>query len=110
MLFFRGPSRKQTETLREVLERMEEIERGFKRMRLEWEDAFDKLQGVAQRVAKRAQRVEELANREHEEAEAPDAEASALGPEGNLPKPLTPRQLAAQNRILGLRSRLGRPS
>src|SRR2546427_9273981 len=81
MLFFRGPSRKQTETLREVLERMEEIERGFKRMRLEWEDAFDKLQGVAQRVAKRAQRVEELANREHEEAEAPDAEASALGPE-----------------------------
>ena len=55
MLFFRGPSRKQTETLREVLERMEEIERGFKRMRLEWEDAFDKLQGVAQRVAKRAE-------------------------------------------------------
>jgi hypothetical protein len=85
-----------------LTERVETIERENKAIRLEWEDTYDKLRAVMQRVAKRAQRVEQLAP---EEPGMPVVE-----PENPDRFPgLTPRQAEVQQKIMARRARMGRP-
>jgi hypothetical protein len=102
MLFTSRRYEKMTEALSGMSERLKDLESGFKRMRLEWEDTFDKLQAVVQRIAKRAQRVEQFEQEAREQEPEPDTPA--------LPSSLTPNQRAAQARILERRTRLQRPS
>jgi hypothetical protein len=85
---------KASRRLKDVEERLETVERDFKRLRLEWEDSYDKLRTLMQRIAKRAQAVEkaqETANESDIPSESPSL-------------PLDP----VSARILARRNRLGR--
>jgi len=86
--------------LKELQERLETVERGFKKVQLEWEDSYDRFRTIVQRIAKRAQTAEKLAD-EAEAEETPDVP--------DIPG-LTPQQREKQMQILSRRSRLGRPS
>lgn len=77
----------------------------WKRMRLEWEDTFDKLQSVIQRIAKRAQRIEQLQAQdqgETNEDKIPNSPVENPGPGLKL----SARQMEAQQKILARRARL----
>lgn len=102
MLFSRRRDEKMTEAVAGMSERLKDLESGFKRMRLEWEDTFDKLQAVVQRIAKRAQRVEQYEQEAREQDPVPDTPG--------LPSSLTDRQRQANQRILERRARIARPS
>jgi len=86
---------KATRRLKELEERLENVERGFKKLSLEWEDAYDKLRVIVQRVVKRAQIVEKA----QEEAEEQEPDTPML-------PGLTPTQMERQRSILARRSRV----
>ncbi len=85
--------------LKEMEERLESVERGFKKIALEWEDSYDRFRAIVQRIAKRAQAAEKL-EAETEENSEPDIP--------QIPG-LSPQQREKQMQILARRSRLGRP-
>src|SRR6266851_5878792 len=85
--------------LKEMEERLENVERGFKKIALEWEDSYDRFRAVVQRIVKRAEAVEKLTAEAEGEAE----------PDASLPPGLSPSQREKQQQILARRSRLGRP-
>jgi uncharacterized protein (UPF0335 family) len=95
MIFFSNRDKK----ILECQERLETLERQFKRLSLEWEDTFDKLKSFYQRIAKRAERLErDTAGNAEEVTDV--APASSAG--------LTGRQLQAQQQILERRARLSK--
>ncbi len=85
--------------LKEMDERLENVERGFKKIALEWEDSYDRFRAIVQRITKRAEAVEKLTAEAQEETE----------PDTPLPPGLTASQREKQMQILARRSRLGRP-
>jgi len=89
---------KTTKRLKDMAERLETVERDFKRLRLEWEDTYDRLRVLMQRIAKRAQRVDEG---------SPEDTGPAPSPEtGNGPV-LSPHHQTIQQKILERRRRSG---
>jgi len=54
--------------LKDAVERLENLERDAKRLRGEWDDAYDRLQKLVGRFSKRAQQIDQ-----HEEAAATEA-------------------------------------
>src|SRR5262245_21235644 len=70
-------SRKETyKQLTDVSARLETLERQFKNLALEWESTYDKLRGIAARIAKRAERLEGSVSGDSEEV-VNDAPAAA---------------------------------
>jgi hypothetical protein len=71
--------------LREVTERLESCERQLKQLRIEWEDAYDRLRHVMGRLNKRAAR-------EAEDGGAPQTNNQPADP--GLGRPMTAREAA----------------
>jgi len=89
--------KKASEAAAEAIERCDKLESELKRLRLEWEDTYDRLTRVVQRIAKRAEVVEKA--QQSDEAQQP---ALPLHDYPNMP----PAQAAAQARILARRRKL----
>ncbi len=53
---------KATRRLKQMEERMDDFERTMKRIQLEWEETYDKMRLIMQRVAKRAIQIERIGN------------------------------------------------
>ena len=88
---------KHTKKLQDHEDRLTQVERDSKQMRLEWEDTYDKLKTIVQRIVKRAQRIEQL---------SPEGAPAGEEPE-NLPpggaSQLNPRQSLINQKILARR-------
>lgn len=54
-------------SIRELADRLETVERGFRSLKLEWEDTYDRLRHMAGRQRKRDARMEASADTETEE-------------------------------------------
>ena len=76
-------------------ERVSAFERDQKQMKLEWEDTYDKLRAIVQRIVKRAQRIEQLSPEGAEVEAEPEISASASR--------LNPRQKTIQSQIMARR-------
>ncbi len=83
--------------LHDLEERVDLVERDSKKMRLEWEDTYDKLRAIVQRIVKRAQRIEQLSP----EGTPPEGEPENLPPGGT--SQLNQRQSLIQQKILARR-------
>ena len=83
--------------LQELDERCSAFERDQKQMKLEWEDTYDKLRAIVQRIVKRAQRIEQLSP----EDGATGTEPETLPP--GAPSNLNQRQHTIQQKILARR-------
>ena len=59
---------KASKLLKELEERCETLERQLKAVRLEWDDAYERMMRLQQRVTKRAQIIERKEAEEQEEA------------------------------------------
>jgi phage shock protein A len=81
--------------LKELLERTENLERDFKRLRGEWEDANDRLMKLVGRFTKRAQQIEQ-----HEESvqTVPDTVGGSSTDTSRL-DPMSQRILARRQRM-----------
>ncbi len=90
-----------TRKLKELSEGVETLERSMKRIQLEWEDTYDKLRVLMQRIVKRAERIEQehrsVAVEERAEGEVPET------PSGSS---LSPRLQEINDRILARRNRM----
>lgn len=82
--------------VRDILDRLEKLERSLKALELEWEDAYDKLRHMMGRVAKRAEALE----RSEQQIEHGVALPPATGIAG-----LSPRAAQIQERIRQARQR-----
>ncbi len=89
-----------TRRLEDLEEQMRKVVRDFQALELEWENAYDKLRSMMQRVAKRAEIAEKA-------AEA--ADATTIVPQGEDGKPiiLSPRQRIIQAQIAERRRMMG---
>lgn len=91
--------------LRELQRRVDDLERNMKALDLDWSSTYDKFRSILARMAKRAERASQ------EEA-LPTAgfqeESTAPGDSSSLPQLLTPRQMAAQAKILARRRSIAR--
>lgn len=83
--------------LSEIEERVERLERASKQIKLEWDDAYERLTKMQQRIVKRAEVVERAERQEAEEA----AEIEGVEPTDLLH--LTPHQRTIQAKILATR-------
>ncbi len=99
MLFGRSDNRKLWDAVRGLTEGLENLERQMKGLRLDWESTYDKLQRMAQRVAKRAEVVEKAEGAEQETGVDGDAP-------GAIHSGLTSRQKQVQQTILRRRAGL----
>ncbi len=69
--------------LKDAVERLENLERDAKRLRGEWDDAYDRLQKLVGRFTKRAQQIEQHEEQAQTEAATPtgsQTESSHLDP------------------------------
>lgn len=80
-------------------DRIEDVERGLRKIQLEWEDSFDRLRVMAGRIAR------QVKERQEEQPE-PDIPAP---PDSDPSLHLNPHQNAIQQRLLARRSRVMRP-
>jgi shikimate kinase len=94
MLFFKATTR-----LRKVEDALQTIEGQMKAIQLEWEDTYDRLRVLMQRIVNRAQRAEQ-------QAEGDIAQDTESPP----PVGLSERAAAINAKILARRNRLQRPS
>ncbi len=91
--------------LKQLEDGMENVERALKRIQLEWEDTYDKLRVLMQRIVKRAQRIEELQESPPERqpengAGEAEQEPSASSLSGRAAE-INQRILARRNRLSG---------
>jgi len=86
--------------LKDLDERLSTVEREMKALKMEWEDTYDRLRRVVQRVAKRAEIVER--------AERAQGEQETEGAEENtgLATPVVPGLDPISQKILARRHRL----
>jgi hypothetical protein len=82
--------------LKDLDERVNDFERQMKRLRLEWEDTYEMLRRLMQRIAKRSQRDEQSSP----EPETTSPEPETLPPGGPV---LSPRHQTLQQKILARR-------
>lgn len=85
--------------LSELEERVETLERTCKQVRLEWDDAYERMIKLQQRITKRAQVVERA------EAEEAEDEVEQSGTVDESALTMTPRQRTIQAQILAQRGR-----
>ena len=88
--------------LTEAERQLEDCQRQLKHLQLDWDDTYDKLRTIVQRIAKRAERAEKLES-EGEMAEKEGFSATGLQLENGVANGLTPRARSIQAKILARR-------
>jgi polyhydroxyalkanoate synthesis regulator phasin len=83
----------------ELLERVEELARQFRRLEEEWTDVYSKFRVMQMRVAKQVQRLDESSQEEPQQEGGEGAEV-----QGRITS-LSPRMQKIQNEILARRGR-----
>jgi hypothetical protein len=91
-----------TKELTDLKERLEDVERGLRKIKLEWEDSFDRLRIMASRIARQAKEKQDP-------TEEPDASVEIPAGDPNHAH-LNPHQTAINQRLLARRARLTRPT
>ena len=96
--FWRSPER--SRRIRELEEDLEKFRSEMKRLRLEWEDTYDRLKHMMGRIAKRSAIIE--AQTDSTEPEEPATSHAVNGPPGS---PWSAHQHKLQEQILANRRR-----
>lgn len=99
MWFRKKADRELLELVSKVLDRQEKLERDMRALELDWENTYDKLKTMMQRVAKRHEAVVRL-EEQHTERAATAIDTSGGPSNGSGGRLLTPRQLEVQQQVL----------
>jgi hypothetical protein len=84
---------------KDMVDRLETLERTVKSLRLEWEDAYDKMRTLTARFVKRAQRIEQHEEEEQTEQETPTGSTTV----SSAVDPITRRILERRARMFPAR-------
>jgi hypothetical protein len=82
------------------------IESRMRALELDWEDTYERIRKVLQRISKRAESLEKLEAHRDERESASDPQAPGGGSEATYSGRLSPRQREIQQQILRRRTNL----
>jgi hypothetical protein len=82
---------------KDMVDRLETLERTVKGLRLEWEDAYDKMRTLTARFVKRAQRIEQHEEEEQQESGSPTGSPTVA----RTLDPISQRILDRRRRLFG---------
>lgn len=85
--------------IQDMEERLEKLESGFKSLRFEWEDAYDKLRTITARFAKRAQQIEKHEQLAEQGNDSPTGLSTGTAPPATMLDPVSRRILERRARL-----------